>query len=166
MFIATFARVSTQKELSFALWDDFFISKYISTHMSATKEQQQSPCVHVKRASAGLGLFALTPFKKGSTIIEYVGERVSTAVGDERDNRYMFNINTKWDIDGSPRYNTARYANHSCRPNCEAINHRGRIFIVAKKNIKVGEELTYHYGKDHFEGFIKTIGCRCPKCSI
>lgn len=133
--------------------------------MSAMKEKQQSPFVHVKRASAGLGLFALVPIKKGTTIIEYVGERVSTEVGDERDNRYMFNVSTKWDIDGSPRYNTARYANHSCRPNSEAINRRGRVFIVAKKNIKAGEELTYHYGKDHFEGFIKTIGCRCAKCS-
>ncbi|MDP2838315.1 MAG: SET domain-containing protein-lysine N-methyltransferase [Candidatus Moranbacteria bacterium] len=134
--------------------------------MSATREQQQSPFVHVKRASAGLGLFALAPIKKGTTIIEYIGERVPTEVGDERDNRYMFNINTKWDIDGSPRHNTARYANHSCRPNCEAINRRGRIFIVAKRSINVGEELTYHYGKDHFTGFIKPLGCRCARCSL
>lgn len=120
--------------------------------------------VQVKRSSAGLGLFALAPIKKGATIIEYIGERIPTSIGDERDNRYMFNINTKWDIDGSPRYNTARYANHSCRPNAEAINRRGRIFIVAKKAIKTGEEITYHYGKDHFEGFIKPAGCRCVKC--
>lgn len=134
--------------------------------MASTMQEEQSSLVRVKRASAGLGLFALTPMKKGTTIIEYVGERISTEVGDERDNRYMFNINTKWDIDGSPRYNTARYANHSCRPNCEAINRRSRIFIVAKKNIKVGEELTYHYGKDHFKGFIQPLGCRCEKCSV
>ncbi|MBP7060812.1 MAG: SET domain-containing protein [Candidatus Moranbacteria bacterium] len=121
--------------------------------------------VRVKRSSAGLGLFAERPFEKGATIIEYIGERVSTKVGDERDNRYMFNVNTKWDIDGSPRYNTARYANHSCRPNAEAWNRNGRIYIVAKKGIKSGEEITYHYGKDHFEGFIKKLGCRCLKCA-
>lgn len=124
----------------------------------------QSPYIIVKRGSAGLGLFARTSIKKGTTIIEYIGEKVLTSIGDERNNRYMFNINTKWDIDGSPRYNTARYANHSCRPSCEALNRRGRIFIVAKKNIKAGEEITYHYGKDHFEGFIQKIGCRCVKC--
>ncbi len=129
-------------------------------------KKTDAPTVAVKRSSAGLGLFALTPIKKGATIIEYVGERVPTSVGDERDNRYMFNVNTKWDIDGSPRYNTARYANHSCRPNCEALNRRGRVFIVAKKNIKAGEEITYHYGKDHFEGFIEKLGCRCIKCAV
>lgn len=120
--------------------------------------------IQVKRSSAGLGLFALAPIKKGTTIIEYIGERIPTSEGDERENRYMFNVNSRWDIDGSPRYNTARYANHSCRPNCEAWNRRGRIFIVAKRNIKAGEEITYHYGKDHFEGFIKPAGCRCVKC--
>ena len=130
-----------------------------------TQGIQKKSSVVTKRGSAGLGLFALVPFKKGATIIEYSGERIPTSVGDERDNRYMFNINTKWDIDGSPRYNTARYANHSCRPNCEAIIRRGRIFIVAKKSIQAGEELTYHYGKDHFVGFIQPLGCRCVKCS-
>lgn len=125
-----------------------------------------SPYIHVRRSSAGLGLFAVTSIKKGTTIIEYIGERISTSEGDLRDNRYMFNVNTRWDIDGSPRYNTARYANHSCRPNCEALNRRGRVFIVAKRNIKVGEEITYHYGKDHFEGFIQKIGCRCVKCAL
>lgn len=129
------------------------------------KQREQQPTyIQVKRSSAGLGLFALAPIKKGTTIIEYIGERITTSEGDERDNRYMFNVNTKWDIDGSPRYNTARYANHSCRPNAEAINRRGRIFIVAKKNIEVGEEITYHYGKDHFKGFIEKLGCRCVKC--
>lgn len=131
----------------------------------ATPKPSSSPYIVVKRSRAGLGLFAIVPIKKGTTIIEYIGERVPTSVGDERDNRYMFNVNTRWDIDGSPRYNTARYANHSCRPNCEALNRRGRVFIVAKRNIKEGEEITYHYGKDHFEGFIKKLGCRCVKCS-
>lgn len=122
--------------------------------------------VGVKRGSAGLGLFALVPIKRGATIIEYIGERIPTSVGDERDNRYIFNVNTKWDIDGSPRYNTARYANHSCRPNAEALNRRSRIYIVAKKNIKAGEEIAYHYGRDHFSGFIQPLGCRCVKCIV
>ncbi len=120
------------------------------------------PKLKTKRSSAGLGLFAAEPIAKGTTIIEYVGHRVRSTSAIE--NRYIFNVNKTWDIDGSPRWNTARYINHSCRPNCEAVNRRGRIFIMAKKNIQPGEELTYHYGKDYFEGYIKPAGCRCTKC--
>ena len=146
------------------LTDNFFFYPIVSIFMPKISEKKKQVPVVVKRSSAGLGLFATIPIKKGTTIIEYIGERVPTSVGGERDNRYMFNVNTKWDIDGSPRYNTARYANHACRPNSDAINRRGRIFIVAKKNIDALEEITYHYGKDHFEGFIKPLGCRCSKC--
>jgi hypothetical protein len=121
--------------------------------------------IHVRRSRSGLGLFVSVPVKKGTTIIEYIGERIPASEGSTRDNRYIFSVNSRFDIDGSPRYNTARYINHSCRPNCEAVNRRGRIFIVAKKNIAAEEELSYHYGKDHFEGLIQKAGCRCKKCS-
>ena len=116
----------------------------------------------VKKARAGLGLFALEVIPKGSTIIEYIGKKVSAT--EDSNGKYIFSVNKKWDIDGSPRWNTARYVNHSCLPNCEAINRRGRIFIVAKRNIKAGEELYYHYGKDYFEGLIVKNGCLCEKC--
>ncbi|MEI8096837.1 MAG: SET domain-containing protein-lysine N-methyltransferase [Candidatus Moraniibacteriota bacterium] len=125
--------------------------------------QEKNTLVKVKRSSAGLGLFAIVPIKKGKTIIEYIGERIPTSVGDNRDSRYIFNVSSRIDIDGGARYNTARYINHSCRPNCEAINRRGRIFIVAKKNILAGEELHYNYGKSYFEGLIADA-CRCIKC--
>lgn len=118
----------------------------------------------VRRSQTGFGLFASAPIKKGKAVIEYIGERIPASEGDSRDNRYIFNVSSRFDIDGSPRYNIARYINHSCRPNCEAINRRGRIFIVARKNIQAGEELAYHYGKDHFEGFIQPAGCKCEKC--
>ncbi|OGI26100.1 MAG: hypothetical protein A3E38_00850 [Candidatus Moranbacteria bacterium RIFCSPHIGHO2_12_FULL_54_9] len=118
----------------------------------------------MKRSQAGLGLFAAAPIKRGKTIIEYVGKRIPTSVGDTLNNRYIFNVSSRCDIDGSPRSNTARYINHSCRPNCEAINRRGRVFIVARKNIKVGEELTYDYGTSYFEGVIQPAGCRCQQC--
>lgn len=120
--------------------------------------------VRVMRTSTGLGLFATVAMKKGTTVLEYTGERIPTSVGDTRDNRYIFNVSSRYDIDGSGRENIARYANHSCRPNCEAINRRGRIFIVTKKKIISGEEITFHYGKDHFEGYIKPVGCKCEKC--
>lgn len=122
--------------------------------------------VKVKRSSAGLGLFAAVPIKKRETIIEYVGKRISSKEGDELENNsYIFTVNSKTDIDGSPRWNTARYANHSCRPNCESVIRQGRVFIVAMKNIQPGEELTYDYGKDYFNDFIKPFGCKCVKCA-
>jgi hypothetical protein len=120
--------------------------------------------IKVRRSQSGCGLFVTAPIKKGETVIEYIGERIPASEGDSRDNRYIFNVSSRFDIDGSPRYNTARYINHSCRPNCEAINRRGRIFIVARKNIRAGEELAYHYGRDHFDGFIRPAGCQCAKC--
>ncbi|MEI8103956.1 MAG: SET domain-containing protein-lysine N-methyltransferase [Candidatus Moraniibacteriota bacterium] len=115
-----------------------------------------------KRSSAGLGLYTEEPIAKGQTVIEYIGNKVRTT--SDIENRYIFNVNTRWDIDGSPRWNTARYINHSCRSNCEAIDRRGRIFIVAKKNIQAGEELTYHYGKDYITSDYFKGGCRCAKC--
>ncbi len=118
----------------------------------------------VKKTKAGFGLVTLSPIAKGETIIEYVGNKVSAT--NEKEGRYLFGVNKKWDIDGSPRWNTARYINHSCRPNCEAINRRDHIFIVAWRNIKPGEELGYNYGKAHFEAYIKPHGCRCVKCTV
>lgn len=123
--------------------------------------------VAVKRSSAGLGLFAATAFKKGETIIEYIGRRITSAAGDAfENNSYIFTVNSQTDIDGSPRYNTARYANHSCRPNCESVIRRGKVYIVAKKAIAVGEELTYDYGDAFFKDYIEPAGCRCVKCAI
>lgn len=120
--------------------------------------------IRVKRSSAGLGLYAFEDIKRGATIIEYVGRRISSSQGDALNTRYIFRVSPRIDIDGSPRFNTARYINHSCRPNCEAINRRGRIFIVARRRIRSGEELTYDYGKEYFEGTILKEGCLCVKC--
>lgn len=120
--------------------------------------------LRVKRSSAGLGLYTDLAIPKDKTVIEYIGHRISTA--SNTDNKYIFNVSKAIDIDGSPRWNTARYINHSCRPNCEAIDRKGRIFIVSKRAIKPGEELTYHYGKDYFKSvYIQKIGCRCQKCA-
>lgn len=120
----------------------------------------------IKRSSAGLGLFASQDFKKGDRIIEYIGKRVPT--GDDGPvNLYIFNVSKKVDIDGSPRWNTARYANHSCVPNAEAVNENSRIFIEAIKKIKTGEEITYDYGKEYYKDILvkEKGGCICPKCA-
>jgi len=124
---------------------------------------QSIPGLRVKRSSAGLGLYTSLPIKRDTTIIEYIGHRIPAET--DATNKYIFNVSTRVDIDGSPRWNTMRYANHSCRPNCEAINRRGRIFLVAKRNIKPDEELTYNYGKNYFKSeYIQKGGCLCAKC--
>tara|TARA_B100000508_G_scaffold19515_2_gene13035 strand:+ start:1369 stop:1764 length:396 start_codon:yes stop_codon:yes gene_type:complete len=121
----------------------------------------------VKRSSAGLGLFAAAPFKKDERIIEYTGEVISADEANRRGGKFLFELNDKRTVDGKGRSNLARYINHSCRPNCEPIlsYDEKRVHIHAKRNIKVGEEITYHYGKDYFKRIIEPLGCRCPKCA-
>ena len=120
----------------------------------------------IKRAAHGLGFFTLEPIPRGKRIIEYTGKRVSNEEVDKRNRgKYFFGLNSKSSIDGSPRWNTARYINHSCRPNTEVLITGGRIWVWSKRAIKAGEELTYNYGKEYFDEHIKPKGCRCEKCS-
>ena len=119
----------------------------------------------VGRSETGLGLFATEVIEKGTFIIEYIGLRISSEkVSRRRNTRYLFEINSCWTIDGSPRWNTARYINHSCRPNAKAGVSRGRISIKAIKRIKPRDEITYNYGKCYFDTFIKPTGCKCLSC--
>jgi len=125
-----------------------------------------SPSRHLRisRSKAGLGLFARVPIKKGQFIVRYSGRKLRSEVADEIDNRYLFEINNRWTIDGSGRRNRARYINHSCRPNAEVYFVKHMIKIRAIKNIKPGDEITYHYGRDYFDSFIKEVGCKCMAC--
>ncbi len=118
----------------------------------------------VKKSAAGLGLYADEAIPKGKFLIEYCGKIISKKEADKLSGRYLFQIAPDKFIEGSTRKNTARYINHSCRGNCEAIGPAGRVYIFTKKNIKAGEELTYNYGKEYFDEFIKQYGCRCTKC--
>jgi len=118
----------------------------------------------VKRTNTGLGLFAVQPIAKGTRIIEYAGPLIPNEEVDKRRGKYFFGVNTKWTIDGSPRSNVARYINHSCKPNAEALISGRRVWIWSRKKIKAGEEIAYDYGKEYFEDIIKPMGCRCEKC--
>ena len=118
----------------------------------------------VKRGINGLGLFAKVPIKKGDCIIEYIGEIISAKEANRRGGRYLFETSANRHIDGTTRKNTARYINHSCRPNCEADTIRGRVFIMAKRAIAPGEELCYDFGKAYWNDYIKPKGCLCEKC--
>lgn len=121
----------------------------------------------VKKSSAGLGLFATATYKKGDLIIEYTGERITEEEANRRGGKYLFELNDNWSIDGKGRENTARYINHSCAPNAypELTDDETQVFIYAKRAIKPGEEITYHYGKDYFKRVIEPLGCRCTKCA-
>ena len=119
----------------------------------------------VKRTVTGLGLVALKRIPKGKRIIEYFGPFITNEEVERKNGLYFFGVNGKWSIDGSARQNVARYINHSCNPNAEAIvSQRRRVWIYALKNIKPGEEITYNYGEEYFDGVIKPKGCRCQNC--
>jgi len=122
----------------------------------------------VGRAATGLGLFATKPIAKKSIVVTYRGRRIPTVEAHARERRhgakYMFEINRQWSIDGSSRRNLARYINHSCRANTEAVLRQGKIVFVALRGIAPGEEITTDYGADYFDLFIKDSGCRCAAC--
>lgn len=122
----------------------------------------------IGRSRTGLGLFATKPIKKGTEIIEYFGPLLDSRnkKHDAIENKYLFELNGRWTIDGSVRRNTARYINHACRPNAESdVQPRNRkVFIRAIKNIQPGDEINYDYGTDYFKEFLKPIGCKCDSC--
>ncbi|MCA1612916.1 MAG: SET domain-containing protein-lysine N-methyltransferase [Acidobacteria bacterium] len=119
----------------------------------------------VKRSATGLGLFALESIPAGRRIIEYTGPLVLNAEVEKRRGKYFFGVNSKWAIDGSPRSNTARYINHSCRPNAETFVSGRRVWVWSKRRIGAGEEITYDYGREYFDDHIKPVGCKCVKCA-
>jgi len=120
--------------------------------------------LRVGRSVAGLGLFARQAIKKGRYIARYSGRKLANDKADELNNKYLFELNNRWTIDGSSRRNLARYINHSCRPNAEVYFVRHVIKIRALRNIKAEEEITYNYGRDYFDCFIRAVGCKCIAC--
>jgi SET domain-containing protein len=130
---------------------------------------------YVTRSSAihGKGVFAKEPIRKGTRIIEYRGVRSTMEVACERPHSdpanphhtFIFELSDGTVIDGGVRGNAARWINHSCDPNCEAIEEDGRMFIHAKRYIPAGEELVYDYQLT-FDGPLskraeKAHSCRC-----
>ncbi len=113
---------------------------------------------------SGKGVFALEEIPKGKKIIEYIGRNIPIDEQDYATGRYLFMTGRKKMINGNVRENVARFINHSCKPNCEARGPSGRVFIYSLRRIREGEELTYNYGKEYFNDFIKPVGCKCKKC--
>lgn len=136
-------------------------------HRMPTERPRQQPRKHptvrvrVGRSTAGLGLFADEPLKRGQLVIEYIGYLLTSKEADERGGKYLFELSSRRTIDGTPRWNTARYINHSCDPNCETTIDRGHVLIHTRRAVARGEELTYDYGTEYYNDFIKPHGCRC-----
>ncbi len=122
----------------------------------------------VGRSRTGLGLFATRPIKKGAKIVRYFGPLLDTKKkkDDAIENKYLFELNNRWTIDGSVRKNIARYINHACKPNAESdvMPRKRKVVIRAIKNISPGEEINYDYGTDYFKAYLKPIGCKCDAC--
>ena len=112
------------------------------------------------------GLYASKNIKSGSKIIEYIGKLISkkeTETNPKFDNEkdiYLFNLNSKYDLDGDYNWNTARLINHSCNPNCEVEGKGLKLWITAIKDIKKGEELSYDYGFGYDVDY-KQFPCKC-----
>jgi len=125
----------------------------------------------------GNGVFAVCEIKQGERVIEYLGEKISKEESNRRGLEreefakksgggavYIFELDDEFDIDGNFDYNDARFINHACRTNCEAVSENGTIWIYASRDIANGEELLYNYGYalEHFLDH----PCRCgfPEC--
>jgi len=137
-------------------------------------KKTSSPYVQLKKSRIhSTGVFAKKNIPEGARIIEYVGEKITKVESDRRadipleQNRknpengavYIFQLNKRHDVDGHVAYNTARYINHSCDPNCETDIIRGKIWIIALRDIVKGEELAYNYNYD-IEDY-EDHPCRC-----
>jgi uncharacterized protein len=138
------------------------------TDVATPKRKEQENPYRVGRAHTGLGLFATEEFKKRAFIIEYTGRLISNEraayLDSRRANKYLFELNSRWTIDGSTRRNLARYVNHSCKPNAEAELERGRMVFRACKRIKPGDEITIDYGEEYLEFYFGKHGCLCEGC--
>ena len=113
-----------------------------------------------------LGLFAKSDIKKGEKVIEYKGRKLTHKQVEENDRFdnskaiYLFTLNERYVLDGDTKTNTAKYINHSCDPNCEVDIIKGKIWIIAIKDIKKGDELSYDYGFGYDADF-RQFPCKC-----
>ncbi|WP_026076200.1 SET domain-containing protein [Noviherbaspirillum massiliense] len=127
----------------------------------------------------GKGVFATRPIAPGERIIEYKGERISWPEALRRAERnggplnhtFFFTLSDGRVIDGGSQGNAARFINHSCEPNCEAMEHEdGRVYIYSLRHIDAGEELSYHYALiyegRHTAAVKRAFACHCgaPSC--
>lgn len=139
--------------------------------MAASKKEL--PFILRESHIQGRGAFAIRTIRKGARIIEYTGERISHEEAEarydddamDRHHTFLFTVDEHTVIDGAVHGNEAAYINHSCEPNCEAVDHDGRIWVEAARTIYPGEELTYDYQfeleEEHDEEARALYPCAC-----
>jgi SET domain-containing protein len=125
----------------------------------------------------GLGAFATRPIARGMRLIEYAGERLTPAESDarypdvpgERHHTFLFQIDDDIVIDAAVDGNEARFINHSCEPNCDAVVEDGKIWIETIRDIQSGEELAYDYAYEleerHTPAAKRRFPCHCGAAS-
>ncbi len=115
----------------------------------------------------GTGGFAKVDIPAGTWVIEYIGERIDKQESlrrCEQNNPYIFCLTDEHDLDGNVEWNPARLINHSCGPNCDAELQDGRIWLVATRVIRAGEEVTFNYGFDLTDYRDYPCHCGSPDC--
>lgn len=137
------------------------------------------PFFEIRRSRIqGRGAFALRRIRAGTRIVEYTGEHISHAESDRRydddavgrHHTFLFTLDRRTVVDAAVGGNDARFINHSCAPNCEAVIEDGHIYIEALRTIQPGEELAYDYNYDRPANATKKdeqrYPCRCgaPTC--
>jgi uncharacterized protein len=116
----------------------------------------------------GQGGFATRFLSSGARVIEYTGERVTKAESLRRcqaQNWFIFGLDEEFDLDGNVAWNPARFLNHRCAPNCEAVCEEGRVWIAALRDIQPGEEITFNYGYDLVDYEEHPCHCGAPECA-
>ena len=114
----------------------------------------------------GRGLYATKDIKAGARIIDYVGKIITkkqTEESEKFDNSkpiYLFDLNSRYDLDGNVSWNTARLINHSCLNNCDYEGKGLKLWVNANRDIKMGEELTCNYGFSYDSDY-KQFPCKC-----
>jgi SET domain-containing protein len=142
--------------------------------MNKMQIRRRTPLFEVRHSSIhGYGVFAARRIRKGTAVIEYLGERVSHAEADARyegkdpnDNHtFLFTVDEKTVIDAGVNGNEARYINHGCDPNCESVIVNKCVLIMAIRTIRPGEELAYDYqiqrDSDDATDVDEVYACRC-----
>ena len=136
-------------------------------HVKALSETEKMKLYKIGNSKINnKGLFANKDIKKGTKIINYIGKIITkkeTEKNPKFDNSkaiYLYNLNSRYDLDGDFSYNTARLINHSCDPNCEVDGKGLKLWISSIKDIKKGEELSYDYGFGYDEDY-KQFPCKC-----
>jgi SET domain-containing protein len=122
--------------------------------MKKAGRRPTTPLFEVRHSRVhGHGVFARRRIRKGTHIIEYLGERVSPELADARyagkhlldGHTFLFTVDAKTVIDAGVNGNEARFVNHGCDPNCQTVQIGKRVFIEALRTVRPGEELAYDY---------------------